>query len=214
MNITITDDINKKTVGEHNEKVDCQAAKQKRIKRSKKRRKREEKVKQPEIENKSIIIDLEEHNDNEKKITENTNNKIEHPEIENLLEYFPGFIISHSYHILYDSPPPQLFFDRQKMAIRKLTSILVDRKIIFSPIIKCPADQFFPYLDGLPDMNERISWNSKDLNEIMLRWPDRLITQFLAIFDFDYDLAQHNNKSEELKRLYEQFYSIVKKLLS
>ena len=80
----------------------------------------------------------------------------------------------------------------------------VARQLIFSKL----------EIDGLQSIDENDSWRPKDLKEILLRWPDRLIIQMLAIIDFDYDLAQQNARSGELKELYDQFHGIVKKLLS
>ena len=85
-------------------------------------------------------------------------------------------------------------------------------RITFTLIVKCPATTMLSSLEGL--QGEQDSWRAKDLKEILLRWPDRLIMEMLAIFDFDYDLAQQNACSGELKELYDQFHDKVKKLLS
>ena len=52
------------------------------------------------------------------------------------------------------------------------------------------------------------------MKKILLRWPDRLIMEMLAIIDFDYDLGEQNARSGELKELYDQFHDIVENLLS
>ena len=137
-----------------------------------------------------------------------------YPEIDNLLEYFPGYIINHSYHLLYDDETPKLHSDRKLMAIKNLKIMVEHGRITFTPIVKCPATPMFPSIDGLQEIGEQDSWRAKDLKEILLRWPDRLIIKMLAIFDFDYDLAQQNACSGELKELYDQFHDKVKKLLS
>ena len=72
----------------------------------------------------------------------------------------------------------------------------------------------FPGIDGLQKIGDQDSWRTKDLKEILLRWPDRLIMEMLTIVNWEYTLAQQTTKSEELKKLFDQFQDMIKKQLS
>ena len=137
-----------------------------------------------------------------------------YPEIEDLLEYFPGFILNHNYHVLYDGTTPKVQSERKLMAMKTLKIMVTLGRITFTPIVKCPATTMFPGIDGLQKIGDQDSWRTKDLKEILLRWPDRLIMEMLAVIDFDYGLAQQTTKSEELKKLFDQFQDMIKKQLS
>ena len=130
-------------------------------------------------------------------------------EIVDVARYFPGFIINHHYHILYEGAPPKSDYDRQKMAIKMLKDIISSGTIQFSPIVKCPETSNYPFIDGLPEISRRSEWRSKDVKEIICIWPNRLSEYLLAIFDSDYCLAQQKEKSGELEKLYDQFMNLV-----
>ena len=137
-----------------------------------------------------------------------------YPEIEDLLEYFPGFILNHNYHVLYDGTTPKIQSERKLMAMNTLKIMVTLGRITFTPIVKCPATTMFPGIDGLQKIGDQDSWRTKDLKEILLRWPDRLIMEMLTIVNWEYTLAQQTTKSEELKKLFDQFQDMIKKQLS
>ena len=137
-----------------------------------------------------------------------------YPEIEDLLEYFPGFILNHNYHVLYDGTTPKVQSERKLMAMKTLKIMVTLGRITFTPIVKCPATTMFPGIDGLQKIGDQDSWRTKDLKEILLRWPDRLIMEMLTIINWEYTLAQQTTKSEELKKLFDQFQDMIKKQLS
>ena len=137
-----------------------------------------------------------------------------YPEINDLLEYFPGFILNHNYHVLYDGTTPKVQSERKLTAMKNLKLMVTMGRITFTPIVKCPATTIFPSIDGLQTIGDQDSWRTKDLKEILLRWPDRLIMEMLTIVNWEYTLAQQTTKSEELKKLFDQFQDMIKKQLS